>query len=63
MLAVLKAGAAYLPLDPAYPPERLEYLLADAEPALLVASDEQAAALGAAGGNAACRPRRMAARA
>ncbi len=29
MLAVLQAGAAYLPLDPAYPRERREHMLAD----------------------------------
>jgi amino acid adenylation domain-containing protein/non-ribosomal peptide synthase protein (TIGR01720 family) len=29
MLAVLKAGAAYVPLDPRYPDERLAWLLAD----------------------------------
>jgi amino acid adenylation domain-containing protein len=38
-LAVLRAGAAYLPLDPGHPPERLAFVLADAAPqALLVAA-------------------------
>jgi len=36
MLAVLKAGAAYLPLDPGYPAERLAYMLADTGAPLLV---------------------------
>ncbi|WP_035559561.1 non-ribosomal peptide synthetase [Burkholderia sp. 9120] len=30
LLGVLKAGAAYVPLDPSYPRERLDYLLGDA---------------------------------
>ncbi|QTL36672.1 non-ribosomal peptide synthetase [Pseudoalteromonas viridis] len=29
MLAILKAGACYVPLDPAYPEERLQYMLQD----------------------------------
>ncbi len=30
MLAILKTGAAYVPLDPAYPPDRIQYILDDA---------------------------------
>nr|WP_272899208.1 non-ribosomal peptide synthetase [Caldalkalibacillus salinus] len=30
MLSILKSGAAYLPLDPHYPKERLAYMMADA---------------------------------
>ena len=29
LLGILKAGAAYLPLDPAYPPERLAFMVED----------------------------------
>ncbi|HEV7515038.1 MAG TPA: amino acid adenylation domain-containing protein, partial [Thermoanaerobaculia bacterium] len=36
LLGVLKAGGAYLPLDPAYPRERLELLLADAAAPVIV---------------------------
>jgi amino acid adenylation domain-containing protein len=36
LLATLKAGGAYLPLDPEYPPERLEFILEDARPAVLI---------------------------
>ncbi|MFD5806836.1 amino acid adenylation domain-containing protein, partial [Streptomyces sp. NPDC127020] len=32
LLAVLKAGGAYLPVDPAYPRDRIAYVLEDAEP-------------------------------
>jgi len=36
LLATLKAGAAYVPLDPAHPPQRLSGLLEDAAPRLLL---------------------------
>ncbi|WP_335932749.1 amino acid adenylation domain-containing protein [Streptomyces sp. PTD5-9] len=36
LLAVSLAGAAYLPLDPDYPADRLAYMLADARPAAVV---------------------------
>lgn len=36
MLAVLKAGGAYVPLDPSYPEQRLQLVLEDAEPVLLI---------------------------
>ncbi|MFL6129470.1 MAG: amino acid adenylation domain-containing protein [Mycobacteriales bacterium] len=36
ILAVLRAGAAYLPLDPGHPPDRLAALLADAGPVLVL---------------------------
>src|SRR5690606_30472502 len=32
LLAVLKAGGGYLPIDPNYPADRIEYMLADARP-------------------------------
>ncbi|MFI6049296.1 amino acid adenylation domain-containing protein [Streptomyces violascens] len=35
-LAVLKAGAAYLPVDSAYPVDRISYMLADAHPTAVI---------------------------
>jgi len=36
LLATLKSGAAYLPLDPNYPPARLQYMIDDAAPLLVI---------------------------
>ncbi|MGE7438289.1 amino acid adenylation domain-containing protein, partial [Kitasatospora sp. NPDC001175] len=44
-LAVLKAGAAYLPVDPEYPAERIAYLFADGAPRLTVVDGRTAASL------------------
>ncbi|MFC4063277.1 condensation domain-containing protein, partial [Planomonospora corallina] len=49
-LAILKSGAAYLPLDPGLPPERLAVMLADAAPPILVAGGPAAALITAAPG-------------
>jgi amino acid adenylation domain-containing protein len=36
MAAVLKTGAAYVPLDPAHPPDRLRYIVEDARTACII---------------------------
>ncbi|WP_340556903.1 amino acid adenylation domain-containing protein [Streptomyces sp. GSL17-111] len=43
--ATLKAGAAYLPLDPQYPAERITFLLDDVRPAVVVSTAATAAGL------------------
>ncbi len=35
-LGIAKAGAVYLPVDPEYPPDRIAYILADADPKMVV---------------------------
>ncbi len=49
ILGILKAGAAYVPLDPNYPAQRVEYMLQDTRP-LLVLTQERLKA-GLPGGN------------
>ena len=39
-LGVLKSGAAYQPLDPSYPQERLEFMMQDADAKLLIAGKD-----------------------
>jgi amino acid adenylation domain-containing protein/non-ribosomal peptide synthase protein (TIGR01720 family) len=36
ILGVLKAGGAYLPIDPGYPPDRIDYMLKDSSAGVLV---------------------------
>jgi amino acid adenylation domain-containing protein len=56
-LAILKAGAAYVPLDPSFPVERLKYMVADAGLELVVTRSEL---VGLFDGLAAPRPVRFA---
>ncbi len=46
MLGILKSGAAFMPVDPQYPPGRIDYMIEDSGAALLISD----AALPAAGG-------------
>ncbi|MFL5542599.1 MAG: amino acid adenylation domain-containing protein, partial [Longimicrobiaceae bacterium] len=54
LLAVLKAGGCYLPLDPEYPAERLALMLADAGARVLVTRRGLLSAVPAFGGAAVC---------
>jgi nonribosomal peptide synthetase DhbF len=42
LLAILKTGAAYLPLDPDYPLDRIAFMLADAKPVAVVTDRDTA---------------------
>ena len=48
VLGVARTGAAYLPVDPGYPAERIGFMLADAQPALVVCTAETADVAGGA---------------
>ncbi|MFI6023952.1 amino acid adenylation domain-containing protein, partial [Streptomyces sp. NPDC051287] len=50
LLAVLKSGSGYVPVDPEYPAERIEYMLADSRPVLVVTDAGTAALLPRDGG-------------
>jgi amino acid adenylation domain-containing protein len=45
VLAVLKSGATYLPVDPDYPATRIEFMLRDAQPALLLTETQTTATI------------------
>jgi amino acid adenylation domain-containing protein len=45
ILGVLKAGAAYLPLDPEYPKERLAFMIEDAKPVMILTTVRNGGAL------------------
>ena len=46
LLAILKAGGGYVPLDPAYPLDRLAYMLEDSAPAVVLVQGATRALLG-----------------
>ena len=54
MLGILKAGAAYVPLDPSYPHARLEFMAADAEIDLLLTQRELAGTISQANVSLVC---------
>ena len=41
LLAIIKAGAAYVPLDPSYPPDRLRFMVEDAGAGLVLTNRHQ----------------------
>ena len=45
LLAILKTGATYIPLDPTYPMERLRFILEDAQISLLITAHGAATAI------------------
>jgi amino acid adenylation domain-containing protein len=47
VVGILRAGGAYLPMDPSHPDERLDYMLADADVEVVLATGDLAARAGA----------------
>jgi amino acid adenylation domain-containing protein len=54
LLGTLKAGAAYLPLDPAYPRSRLEFMVSETAPVLLLTQERLQQRLPELSNNALC---------
>jgi non-ribosomal peptide synthetase-like protein len=54
MLAVLKAGAAYVPLDAAFPPDRLSYIVADAGVGVVLSVEHLRSHVGEVGAQVVC---------
>ncbi|HEX7239181.1 MAG TPA: condensation domain-containing protein, partial [Longimicrobiaceae bacterium] len=57
VLATLRAGAAYVPLDPAYPAGRLEYMLEDSACGVLLTQERLRGRLPASGAEVVCLDR------
>jgi amino acid adenylation domain-containing protein len=60
LVAVLKAGGAYLPLDPAYPSERVVTILEDAKPAVMLTEERFLDRLPPHGAHVICLDRELA---
>ncbi|MFP4409895.1 amino acid adenylation domain-containing protein [Coleofasciculus sp.] len=54
LLGILKAGCAYVPLDPAYPQERLDHILSDSQIPILLTQQKFIADLSEYQGNIVC---------
>lgn len=54
LMAILKAGGVYVPLDPSYPAKRLKFMIADAQPHVIVTCNALRARLESAGTTIIC---------
>jgi amino acid adenylation domain-containing protein len=54
LLGILKAGAAYVPMDPSYPKERLQYILEDCKASIVITQESLVDGLPSFAGRAIC---------